>query len=164
MTVKRIWIATIAAFALAACASPATPSPNSVTSVVSTTSFGMCAGFCVTRLTISRGEAVLIREARRGRGAGNYPATPTQQRFSVELTLSEWQEIQRLAAAADLAALPDVVGCPDCADGGAESLTIDGSGGPESVSFEYGATLPPAQALIDRVRALRAQLTPEDPS
>jgi hypothetical protein len=85
------------------------------------------------------------------------------QRFTRALTAAEWQDIQRLAAGADLDALPDMVGCPDCADGGAEALTIVGAGGSESVSFDFGATLPPAQALLDRVRTLREQLTPADP-
>jgi hypothetical protein len=159
---KKLFSAVVLAVTLAACASSAAPSSISVTRVVSTTSFGMCAGFCVTRLEISRGEAVLFREARRGRGGGANPAVPTQQRFSVALTQSEWQDVQRLAAATNMEALPDVVGCPDCADGGAEGLTIEAGGRAESVSFDFGANLPEAQALLERVRALRAQLTPQE--
>lgn len=143
---------------LAACASGAAPS--GVTRVASTTSFGMCVGYCTTRLEISEGQAVLIREARGGRGAPNPTQTP--QRFTASLTPAEWQEIQRLAANADLDTLPDVVGCPDCADGGAEGLTIESAAGSETVSFEFGATLAPAQPLLDRVRALRERLTPAE--
>ncbi|PZO50230.1 MAG: hypothetical protein DCF16_13350 [Alphaproteobacteria bacterium] len=144
--------------ALAACATPAA-SPASVTRVVSTTSFGMCVGYCTTRLEITEGQAVLIREARGGRGAPSPP--PPAQRFSTTLTAGEWAEIQRLAAQADLTAVPDVVGCPDCADGGAEGLTIETPTGAESVSLEFGADLAHAQALLERVRALRERLTPQ---
>jgi len=144
--------------ALAACATTAAP-PANVTRVVSTTSFGMCVGYCTTRLEISEGEAVLIREARGGRGA-SAPAPPTQ-RFAMLLTAGEWEEIQRLAAETNLSAVPDVVGCPDCADGGAEGLTIETPGGAESVSLEFGADLRRAQALLERVRALRERLTPQ---
>jgi hypothetical protein len=147
------------AAALSACASSA-ETPAGVTRVVSTTSFGMCVGYCTTRLEISEGQAVLIREARGGRGAPNPAQTP--QRFTAVLTPAEWQEIQRLAANADLDELPDVVGCPDCADGGAEGLTIEGPGGSESVSFEFRASIPQAQPLLDRVRALRDRLTPAE--
>jgi len=147
----------IAALALASCASAAAPS-QTVTRVVSTTSFGMCVGYCTTRLEITEGQAVLIREARGGRGAPQ-PAPP-EQRFTRPLSATEWQEIQQLAAAADLHALPDVVGCPDCADGGAEGLTIEGTGGVESVSFEFRADLEPVQRLLNRVRALREEMTP----
>lgn len=153
-------VACVFALALAACANDGATSSDGVTRVVSTTSFGMCLGYCTTRLEISEGQAVLIRQARGGRGGGD--ASRPDQRFSMPLSSSEWQEIQRLATSADLGALPDVVGCPDCADGGAEGLTIEGSSGSESVSFGFGANLAPAQPLLDRVRALRARLMPED--
>lgn len=148
----------IAALALASCASPAAAPSANVTRVVSTTSFGMCVGYCTTRLEISEGRAVLVREARGGRGAPDPAARP--QRFTKTLSVAEWQEIQRLAAATNLTAVPDTVGCPDCADGGAEGLTIESSGGAESVSLEYRAALPQAQGLLQRVRALRDELTP----
>lgn len=157
---KMIKLAALAfAFALSACATAPAPA-SSVTRVVSTTSFGMCVGYCTTRLEITEGEAVLIREARGGRGAPNPAQTP--QRFSTPLTAAEWADIQRLAAATDLTTVPDVVGCPDCADGGAEGLTIESASGAESVSLEHRASLPAAQPLLNRVRALRDRLTPQD--
>lgn len=151
----------IAALAMSACATAPAPSTASVTRVVSTTSFGMCIGYCTTRLELTEGQAVLIREPRGGRGGAiNHHAEP--QRFSRALSDAEWRDIQRLAAQTDLTAVPDVVGCPDCADGGAEGLTIEGPGGAESVSLEFRADLPEAQALLNRVRALRDQLTPAE--
>lgn len=151
----------IAALALSACASAPAPAAAPVTRVVSTTSFGMCVGYCTTRLELSEGQAVLIREPRGGRGAAiNHHAQP--QRFSRALSVAEWRDIQRLAAQTDLTAVPDVVGYPDCADGGAESLTIEGPSGAESVALEYRAALPQAQGLLERVRALRDELTPTE--
>jgi hypothetical protein len=144
-------------FALTACASSA-PAPSGSTQIVSTTSFGMCVGYCSTRLEISAGQAVLVRSSRGGRGGAQLP----DQRFAAALPASEWQEIQRLAANTSLAGLPPTIGCPDCADGGAESLTIAGAGAPRTVSFEYGAAIPQAQPLLERVRALRTRLTPQD--
>jgi hypothetical protein len=155
----KFWPASIFALVLAACASGPAPTAN-VTRVVSTTSFGMCVGYCTTRLEISEGQAVLIREARGGRGAPNPAQTP--QRYATPLTPGEWQEIRRLAANVDFRALPDTVGCPDCADGGAESLMVEGPGGVESVSLEFRASIPQAQPLLDRVRALRERLTPRE--
>ncbi len=138
--------------ALAACAS-AQQSPAEIRQIVSTTSFGMCVGYCTTRLEISAAGAVLTRQARGGRGAPDLP----DQRFTAPLSAAEWDEFARLAAQADLGALPDVIGCPDCADGGAETLSIDGG---RSVTFDFGAPLSEAQPLLARVRALRARLTP----
>ncbi len=142
-----------AAFALAGCASTAA-APTEVREIVSTTSFGMCVGYCTTRLEITAGQAVLIRDGRGGRGAQELP----DQRFTQTLTPAEWQELQRLAANTNLNALPERIGCPDCADGGAESLAINGG---RSVTFDYGASIAQAQPLLDRVRALRQRLTPE---
>lgn len=154
---SRLWIvAALAAFvSLTACASEQAAPPASVSQIVSTTSFGMCQGYCSTRLEIADGEAVLIREA-----GGRGPRTLPTQRFTATLTPSEWADISRLAANTDLSPLPPVIGCPDCADGGAESLTIARGGETHSVSFDHGATVAAAQPLLDRVRALRTRLTP----
>jgi len=143
---------------LAACASTAAPASTEIRQIVSTTSFGMCVGYCTTRLEITEGQAMLVREARGGRGG---PQNLPEQRFTAELSASEWQEIARLAANADLQSLPDVIGCPDCADGGAEALTITGAGGARTVTFDHGASVAEAQPLLDRVRALRERLMPE---
>ena len=145
------------AVALASCASSAVPRQPDVTRVVSTTSFGMCVGYCTTELEITEGQAVLTRLARGGRGA---PDSLPPQRFSMPLTASEWQEIQGLAAQADFDALPDVVGCPDCADGGAEGLTVEDAEGAESVSLEFRADVREVQPLLTRVRAIRDRLMP----
>lgn len=144
-----------ALFALAACASAPAPAPQQISQIVSTTSFGMCVGYCTTRLEISGGEAVLIRQARGGRGG---PSNLPDQRFTATLTPTEWQEISLLAANADLSALPPTIGCPDCADGGAESLSINGAA---PTTFDFGANIAQAQPLLERLRALRARLMPE---
>jgi hypothetical protein len=142
-----------ALFALAACASAPAQAPSDLRQIVSTTSFGMCVGYCTTRLEISEGQVVLIREARGGRGASDLP----DQRFTTTLTPAEWQELQRLAANTDLSGLPPTIGCPDCADGGAESLTL----GARTVTFDFGADVAEAEPLLERIRALRTRLTPE---
>ena len=127
-----------------------------VTQVVSTTSFGMCVGYCSTRLEITEGQAVFTRDGRGGRGGQDLPP----QRFTSALSPGEWQEIKRLAGEAKIEPLPERIGCPDCADGGAESLTIVGPGRNKTITFDHGANIAEAQGLLERVRALRAKLTP----
>jgi hypothetical protein len=117
----------------------------------------MCVGYCSTRLEIAQGQAVLERTAHGGRGGQDLPP----QRFTATLSDVEWQEIARLAEDTKLDGLPDVIGCPDCADGGAESLTIVGPKGSKSISFDHGAAIAQAQPLLDRVRALRAKMMPK---
>jgi hypothetical protein len=142
-----------AALSLSGCATNTT-TPTAVRQVVSTTSFGMCMGYCSTRLELSENGAVLVRSSRGGRGGATLP----DQRFTAPLSASEWQDISRLAAQTRLTAMPDTIGCPDCADGGAESLTI----GERTITFDHGAQIAEAQPLLDRVRALRARLTPAE--
>jgi hypothetical protein len=125
--------------------------------VVFTTSSGECVGYCTTRLEISEGHAVVTFEASGGPGPGDQP----DQRVSVPLSRAEWQEIADLAANAKLSDLPLVMGCPDCDDGGAESLIIVGPSATRSVSFEYGALVGPVQPLLDRLRALRTSALDE---
>jgi hypothetical protein len=153
----RFALAAVAALSLTACESAVTK-PNGIAKVVSTTSFGMCAGYCKTTLTITEKEAVLVREAW-GRGAGaNLPT----QRHATPLGAQEWADIAAAATSAKIDGLPDVIGCPDCADGGAETLTVVGEGRNKTVKFDHGAALPEAQALLDRVRALRTRLMPKE--
>lgn len=150
------WIAGCfaAALSLAACASGAPTTPTAVQQVVSTTSFGMCMGYCSTRLEISEAGAVLTRSSRGGRGGATLP----DQRFTTPLSASEWREISQLAANAHISGLPDTIGCPDCADGGAESLTIGG----KTITFDHGAQIAEAAPLLERVRAIRERLTPRE--
>ena len=145
------------AAALSACTTAPVPEQAQVRQVVSTTSFGMCVGYCSTRLELSEAGAVLTRSSRGGRGGASLP----DQRFAAPLSAGEWQEIAQLAANARIAALPDTIGCPDCADGGAESLTISGAQ-ERTITFEHGATIAQAQPLLERVRAMRTRLTPAE--
>lgn len=145
------------ATALSACTTAAAPEQTQVRQVVSTTSFGMCVGYCSTRLELSEAGAVLTRSSRGGRGGATLP----DQRFTAPLSAGEWREIAQLAANARIGRLPDTIGCPDCADGGAESLTIAGAT-ERTIAFEHGARIEEAQPLLERVRALRVRLTPAE--
>ena len=117
----------------------------------------MCVGYCTTRLEVTEARAILVREARGGRGASDQP----DQRFAASLTPNEWREIAQLAARADLSDLPPVIGCPDCADGGAESLTITRGESSRTITFDHGADIADAQPLLQRLRELRTRLTPQ---
>lgn len=133
---------------------------RSVIASTVTTSFGMCVGYCRTTLEITETEAVLTREAY-GRGAGaNLPT----QRLTTPLTAQERQDIAAAATAAAAAfdTLPERIGCPDCADGGAESLTIVGPGRDKTVVFDHGASVAGVQPILDQVRALRLRLMPNE--
>lgn len=156
--VLRLGLSAVVALVLTACEGGAVKT-SAVTQVSSTTSFGMCAGYCKTTLEVSEKEAVLKREPW-GRGAGS--GLPPQ-RFTTQISAQEWQDIASAAEAAKIDGLPETIGCPDCADGGAESLTIVGATGTKTITFDHGAAIAEAQPLLDRVRALRTRMIPKGP-
>ena len=53
--------------------------------------------------------------------------------------------------------LDDRIGCPDCADGGAEWIEIDSMDGVKRVTFENGQTVNGIEPLVEKLRQLRNQ-------
>lgn len=147
MPALRSSLLVVGLVAVATCGSPSTPSaePVAFTSIVS---FGFCAPtlYCTARLEISEGRAVLAHESRE--------RAPLVQRRALQP--SEWRGLVAALDAARLRALPSRIGCPDCADGGAETLTVAfADGGSTSVTFEYDrdvAGIEPVQVQVRRIR------------
>jgi hypothetical protein len=113
------------------------------------TSFGMCAGLCVTELRVDSLELTFTETANRGEILPRTRVLP--------LSLADWKRVRSLVDAAALARLEGVHGCPDCADGGAEWIQIGSVRGPVRVTFEYGATLDGIGPLQAELRSLRAR-------
>jgi len=133
--------------AVATCGSPSTPSAQPV-AFTSTVSFGFCAPslYCTSRLELSEQRATLTYES--GQQA------PLVKRRDLEP--GEWQRLVAALDATRLRALPSRIGCPDCADGGAETLTVAFAEGPSSsVTFEYGQDVPGIAAVQARIRSIR---------
>lgn len=114
------------------------------------TSFGMCMGHCVTELTIDEAEVVFTETSR---DPGRFP---TRTR-TAELTPREWAELAALADPGDFEGLAPTLGCPDCADGGAEWVEVEHQGERRRVTFEYGSHVPQVGALVERIREIRAR-------
>ena len=127
--------------------------PRSVTIVRTGTSFGECAGWCFQDVEI-RGifATFLLRQWTPGQA---------EYRGTSRLTLDEWRSLVRALDMEALAALPDVLGCPDCADGGAEWIEVEHEGTGKRVTFEFGSQIPPIQSLLDAARALREEILPD---
>ncbi len=51
--------------------------------------------------------------------------------------------------------LDDRIGCPDCADGGAEWVQIDWNNGNKRVTFENRQTVKGIEKLIEKLREMR---------
>ncbi|HEX8385832.1 MAG TPA: hypothetical protein VF576_06595 [Rubricoccaceae bacterium] len=107
-------------------------------------SFGMCIGYCASNLVVTPDRVATLTETAT-RSGEMAPRIRTR-------TLTD-AEAARLAAAytASTIAATDTLGCPDCADGGAEYVEVDG----RRVTFEYGGEAGPAGPLAEALRAVR---------
>jgi hypothetical protein len=144
------------ALVAAACGGPTDPSTEPV-SFTHAVSFGFChpRAYCSSRLELTPRQAVLTWESRE-RGL-------VVQRHALDDAL--WSRVSGALDPEGLRALPDVVGCPDCADGGAESLRVAfGDGQADAVTFEYGDDVAGIAAVVDALREIRASFGPPPPS
>jgi hypothetical protein len=116
--------------------------------ITSGTSFGMCAGYCLTELRIDSTSLTLVEESWRA----DLPTRTT----TLPLDRREWSRFQALVDTAAIRVLEGVHGCPDCADGGAEWIQIEGVDSVR-VTFEYGAELDGIEDLQRGIRELRAR-------
>ena len=144
----------VVAFAVAGGTSCSTSpvAPDALTTLRTSTSFGFCLGYCRATLDITSVEMVYVEESRQGE-------LPPVRRVS-PVSAAEWKSLVDALDRAALERLPATVGCPDCADGGAESLEVFGSDWQKRVTFEFGAAMPELQPLLARVRTLRERFEP----
>lgn len=136
-----------AAALLPACGAETPAAPSEPTVVRSTTSFGFCPveAMCSTSLEVAGGVVTFIASSRAG----------VQERQTAVLLPDEWASLERKAQEARFEGLAPVLGCPDCADGGAETVSVVSAGQSKKVTFEFGANVPPVATLVDSLREIR---------
>ncbi len=114
------------------------------------TSFGKCIGHCITEVTINPNQIIMERKAWRANIANK-----TCQRA---ISTQEWQALTKTVDFNTFKALPETIGCPDCADGGAEWIEIVYQAQVKKVTFEFGKDIPQITSLLTEVRKLRESL------
>ena len=148
----RIFAAAGLAFTFAACGGEGNQTEvlvdDQAVEITSGTSFGMCAGYCVTALRIAGPSVELTEESWRMELP---PRTET-----LPLERPTWERLMALVDTAVFRELEGVHGCPDCADGGAEWIEI-GTADPVRITFEYGAELDGIAELQKMIRELRSR-------
>ena len=150
-TVVAVGMAAGLALAMGACGG-GVDGGSDVSLVEWTSSFGFCppAAYCTTRLRVTGTEAVVTLESREA------PAL----RNSVRLDAASADALARAASRARFDGLGPVIGCPDCADGGAETLSVTAGGQQHSVTFEFNAMVDQLEPALGQVRGLAARLRP----
>lgn len=119
---------------------------NSITTIKYGTSFGMCVGYCKNDLVIN-GKVATFEKTKNGTDKEMVSCTNELNDETINLIMDHINLNY-------FKSLPEVIGCPDCADGGAEYVEITTNGEMKRVTFEYGK--PPKQ-LADLVAILRVQ-------
>ena len=125
--------------------------------IKSGSSFGMCIGDCYQEMTFNEFQAVL-KTAEINRSGLQDLKVKNKRSVSDQ----EWQEIESLIDEQAFLSLSDVIGCPDCADGGAEWIEIKSSDLVKKVTFEYRQAPAEIEQLANRLREVREGLYPEE--
>ena len=121
-----------------------------ISKISSGTSFGECIGYCQRELIIQEGQVSYVAS---GYDILNFPELQTDTAFSAQA----WEDLVALVDFDELLGYEDVIGCPDCADGGAEWIEVVLDGQSKKITFEYGDSLASIQDLVDELRAQRDQ-------
>jgi len=122
--------------------------------ISSGSSFGECIGYCIQELVVSS-ETVTYTSC-----VWDSAGSPDLV-YQTVLTATEWEDLVSLADLSALQAFEDVIGCPDCADGGSEWIKFESKAGSKQIIFEYGDTLSGIQPLIEQLRTMRASYESE---
>ncbi len=109
------------------------------------TFFNMCDGYCKKELVITGKNVTFIAT---GWNSQQYP----EKSISGQLTESEYQHLLSLIDMNALSKYDDIIGCPDCADGGGEWIEKKQDNQTKKITFEYNATLESINDLIEQLR------------
>lgn len=149
---RSLCLALAAVLSLAACqSSPTAPMPAAV--VRTGTSFGECIGYCFKEVEVQGLQAGYVLR--------QWIPDPSEIRGMTLIAAHDWLALQRVIDLGVLSTLPDVIGCPDCADGGAEWIEVEVGDTRKRVTFEFGLDIPAIQPLVETARRLRVEVLPE---
>ena len=110
------------------------------------TSFGECMGYCIRDITITESE---INFEKRGWGMnGMLPEVSS----SKNINSADWAALIEKVDFDSFILLDSVIGCPDCADGGAEYIEIVKGNQNHKVVFEFMNVPNELGEIIDSLR------------
>lgn len=131
---------------------PLPVSEKTITRIARGTSFGQCSGYCITGMVIT-GDSVVYREI----GIPDPEARQIipERNVTFKLEENEWEELVALVDLDAWESLPETIGCPDCADEGAEVVEVDYDSTRKSARFSYGQDPPGLERLLERLREIQ---------
>ena len=112
------------------------------------TSFGHCVGYCNKELTISGNNLTYVQ-----RKNGD---NPEEKKCTQPLSKEMYNSVLTSFDFKSFYLLDSVIGCPDCADGGAEWLEVKAGRNVRRVTFEYNHVPDQLKASVEQIRKLAA--------
>jgi hypothetical protein len=106
-------------------------------------SFGNCLGYCNKKIVFSESELSKTLSPNRSTD------------LKIKSCSRSWDDFQKLINKVDhesFLSLSEVIGCPDCADGGAEWIEISTPTGSKRVTYEFGKEPKEVKAFIGDLR------------
>lgn len=119
---------------------------ENVDSISYGTSFGMCAGYCYNELSVTGNKSTMTRQKN-----GDPTAT---KKCNNSVSETEVNEIKKLLNNSEVYKLPKTIGCPDCADGGAEWVAFKSGGKAYKITFEYGNAPESLKVAVAKLKAI----------
>lgn len=126
---------------------------NQIQSVSTGLSFGKCHGYCRQAINITSHPLRVLASKEPNFQQDLYP--PIQKTFLI--TSNEWDSLISDVKLNIFQSLADRIGCPDCADGGAEWIDIVWTTGSKRVTFENRQVIQGLEALLQKLRQMRQQ-------
>lgn len=115
-------------------------------------SFGHCAGYCHEELELVGVHGRYERRAWRSPDG----TTPAPKTLRTVLPQQTWVKLMRLAEQLQLTKPNEVIGCPDCAEGGSEWIELQSqSGAKRNIIFDYHRYPTKAGELGQQLASLR---------
>ena len=145
------WQCLLVAFALGV--TSGSINTKAIRSISSGSSFGMCRGYCQQAINVTSSPTQLVASKRSNNDQVAYPSVRKQFPYSS----TQWKNLLALVNLSKFQALSDTVGCPDCADGGAEWIQMNWANGSKRVTFEFGKTLKGNEKLVGKLREIREE-------
>lgn len=126
---------------------------NEIVSVKHGSSFGMCNGYCFNEYTYNESSAIKYSKGWGRTDLSNYPDKFDTTDFSTK----DWDNLLSTFDTVKFYALPEIIGCPDCADGGAEWVEIVTKDKTVKVTFEFGNNITEISGLLTLLREIEKQ-------
>ncbi|MGL5793929.1 MAG: hypothetical protein ACRC06_05865 [Waterburya sp.] len=127
---------------------------NKIRTIKTGTFFGHCLGYCNQEFVITPRKIIFTKTANGGDKQKNPDIVQ-----EMSISKAEWEKLIQSIDTNKFTALPNTIGCPDCADGGGEWIEISNRHTSKKIVFEYNQSVPEINNLVIKLRRLRNKLT-----